>query len=123
MKIPDQLKSIKSIAKGDKDTPDIHYEFDNQITTPTTGRQRQAYVIQGRPGPAAKANHIPTRIDAFQKYFTNDMVNLIFRHTNSKISSMLVTVSEETKNKYPFMRLTSEIEMKALIGLMLYRGL
>ena len=124
MKIPDQPKSIKSISKGNnkEGIPDIHYEFLNQHT-PTIGRQRQADIIHGRPGPAAKANRTPTPIDAFQKYFTIDMVNLIVRHTNSKITSMLSHVSEEMQRKYNFLRVTSEIEMKPLIGLILYRGL
>ena len=76
-----------------------------------------------KPGQAANANRTPTPIDAFQKYFTIDMVNLIVRHTNSKITSMLSHVSEETQRKYNFLQVTSEIEMKALIGLILYRGL
>ena len=56
-------------------------------------------------------------------YLTDEMIDLIVRHTNRKITNLISNASEESLTKHPFIKVTTTLEIRALIGLMLYRGL
>ena len=78
---------MEGIAKGDKNVPDVQYQFTNQPTKNVKGRQRRADILHGKPEPTAKSKNAAIPVDAFYLYFTNDMINMIVKHTNEKIDT------------------------------------
>ena len=74
---------MEGIAKGDKNVPDVQYQFTNQPTKNVKGRQRRADILHGKPEPTAKSKNAATPVDAF--YI--DMINMIVKHTNEKIDT------------------------------------
>ena len=122
MEVPKIPKTIVGIAKGDKNTPDVVYEFTNQQPNVQAGRQRIVDVLHGIPGPLPVAKTAVKQVDAFSMYLTDEMIDLIVRHTNRKITNLISNASEESLTKHPFIKVTTTLEIRALIGLMLYRG-
>ena len=53
------------------------------------------------------------------------MVEMLFTHTNKRIESFLSELAEEVlqSGKYPHLKCTDAIELKAFMGLFYYRGL
>lgn len=123
MQIPKESKTMERIAKGNKNIPDVRYHFTNQPTKNLQGRQRRVDILHGKPGPTAKSKNTATPVDAFYMYFTNDMIDVIIKRTNEKIDTIICSASEETIKKCPFVKKITPLEVRAFIGLMLYRGL
>ena len=61
----------------------------------------------------------------FLLFFTHEMLADVLHHTNKKIDSLLPTLPADFKKyfKYSFVKEVSETELKAFIGIFLYRGL
>ena len=71
MKLPEKLKTIQGIGKGDKNCPDTVYEFSNQKPINNIGRQWQADILAGKQSTAATYKNNPTTIKALYKFFVN----------------------------------------------------
>ena len=109
-------------AKSNANTPKI-----NWTTKPNAnaGRQRACDVIRSAVGTVRYADGINNIDDCFSKFINADMiVEMIVLGSNIKINSYLENHSDKVgHNKYPFLRITDFIEIRALIGLIFFRGL
>ena len=123
MELPEKSKTLEGIAKGDRNNPDVVYKFTNQRPNYLQGRQRIADVLHGTPGPSPQAKTTNKCVDAFSKYITDEIVELVIRHTNGKITYLISNMSAETLRKNPFLKVTIPLEIRAFFGLVLYRGL
>lgn len=123
VELPEKQKTLEGILKGDKNTPDVVYQFTNQQPNYLRGRQRVADILHGTPGPLPVANITNKPVVAFSKYITNEIIDLIVRHTNEKITILVSNASTELLSKNPFLKITTTLEIRAFFGLMLYRGL
>ena len=124
MPLPAKVKKMKGIieSKNKKDT--LTFKFTNQRPTYEQGRTRRADVVKGKPGPMTKAKETNKPIDAFEKFLTPVMIDMILVNTNRKIEKVLALVPEDKIQEYRyFMRTTSTEELRAFFGLMLYRGM
>ena len=62
--------------------------------------------------------------DCFSKFINADMIEMIVLRSNIKINSYLENHSDKVgRHKYPFLRITDSVEIRALIGLIIFRGL
>ena len=90
------------------------------------GRQTSSNMISGRievrRGQAAKAT---TAREAWELFFTNEMMSLIVAKTNAKVVKLKGRLSEEflSDSRNSYVRETSKEEIAALIGLIYIRGL
>ena len=123
MTLPEELKTIQGIAKGYKNCSDTVYEFSNQKPIDNRGRQRQADILVGKPGPTATGKNTLTAIDAFYKFFTNEMIAHILERTNAIIGKILESTPEKLLSRDNFMKETTAIEIRSFIGLLIYKGL
>lgn len=116
--IPEEEITFKSRFKIDRNANnDIIYQWTNQ--PPPIGQPDQSSVIRGPCGkPTPRARNTATALDAFLKFFTNEMVSSVVLYTNEKISKVIAT--PETKS---VIHLVEEREMLAFIGLFIYRGM
>ena len=123
MTLPEELKTIQGIAKGDKNFTDTVNEFSNKKPISSRGCQQRAYILVGKPGPTATGKNTPTAIDAFYKFCTNEMIDLILERTSVKIAKILDNSPEELHSQFNFMKETGAVEICAFIGLLIYKGL
>ena len=121
MTLPEELKAIQGTGKGDKNCPDIVYEFSNQKRTNNRGRQQRADMLVGKPCPTTTDKNTPTAIDAFYKFFTNEMIDLILERTNAKIAKIMDNAPEELLSRDNFMKETTAIEIRVFISLLIYK--
>ena len=123
MELPEEQRTLEGIVKGDRSTPDVVHKFTNQKPNDFGGRQRIADILHGTPGPLPVAKITNEPVDAFKMYMTDEMIGLIVRHTNEKITLLVSNASAELLTKNPFLKITTTSEIHAFFGLMLYRGL
>ena len=123
MTLPEELKPIQEIAKGDENCADIVYEFSNQKPIYNRGRQRRADIQVGKVGPTTTGKNTRTAIDAFYKFFTNEIISLILERTNAKIAKILDKAPTELLSRDNFMKGTFATEIRTFIGLLIYKGL
>ena len=95
-----------------------------------SGRQRQCDII-----PSGKlsillerAKHIETIEDAFDLLFDEEMFSLIESKVNEKIKTRTEALTKQKEHlfessKYPWIKPTNIFELRALIGLLYFRGL
>ena len=106
-------------AKSNANTPKI-----NWTTKPNAnaGRQRACDVIRSAVSTVRYADGINTIDDCFSKFINADMiVEMIVLGSNIKINSYLENHSDKVgHHKYPFLRITDFIEIRALIGLIFF---
>ena len=71
------------------------------------------------------ASKAETEIDHFLKFITHEMLADVLHHTNKKIDSLFAKFPADFNKdfKYSFGKEVSEKELKAFIGLFLFRGL
>ena len=88
------------------------------------GRQRACDVIRSAVSTVRYADGINNIDDSFSKFINADMIEIIVLRSNIKINSYLENHSDKVgHHKYPFLRITDFIEIRALIGLIFSRGL
>ena len=107
--------------KSNANTPKI-----NWTTKPNAnvGRQRACDVIRSAVSTVRYADGINNIDDCFSKFINADMIEMIVLRSNIKINSYLENHSDKVgHHKYPFLRITDFIEIRALIGLIFFRGL
>ena len=94
------------------------------------GRQRACDTVKGRgscmlPNTAAKTAE--THEDIFGLFFDSDIMNIIAEKTNLRIQDTIDSLSAKhnigESDKYSWIKTTDIIELKALFGLMYFRGL
>ena len=96
---------------------------------PETGRQRTCDVIKDRNVGGVKldsaARTVKSILDTFMLFFTVDMFNLVVLHTNKKIDQTIENVAAHRleSDKVTYLYRTTVLEIKALFGLMYFRGL
>ena len=124
--IPVQRKEIEGVVKTDRNQDhDVTYTFVNQPTN-NIGRQNRANIITGRQGVQPKAKGTNTNREAFQLLITPVMISSIAQYTNLKINSPIEKLPEnflEENFRYNFLKITNDLEIHAVIGLILYRGI
>ena len=82
------------------------------------------YVIRSAASAVRYADGINNIDDCFSKFINADMIEMIVLRSNTKINSYLENHSDKVgHHKYPFLRITDFIEIRALIGLIFFRGL
>ena len=107
--------------KSNANTPKI-----NWTTKPSANvRQRACDVIKSAVSTVLYADGINNIDDCFSKFFNADMIEMIALRSNIiKINSYLENHSDKVgHHKYPFLRITDFIEIRALIALIFFRGL
>ena len=107
--------------KSNANTPKI-----NWTTKPNAnaGRQRACDVIRSAVSTVRYADGINNIDDCFSKFINADMIEMIVLRSNIKINSYLENHSDKVgHHKYPFLRITDFIEIRALIGLIFFHGL
>ena len=124
MELPKEAKSFfRKLSSGDKGKKEEIIEFRNQPPTPA-GRQASCQVLHEREGVRGPAKDVRNPRDAFNLFIIPSMVDMIAAATNKVIDKKLRRHRNHLlSDKYPFLHETSQDEIYALIGLMLYRGL
>ena len=87
-------------------------------------RATRENVILGPVGLKRVGRDATTELDHFLLFITNDMISNIVRYTNNKINVLISKLADDFNKdyKYTFVRETDNQEMRAFIGLFLYRG-
>ena len=108
-------------AKGR--TPGVKIKWSNEAPV-ATGRQARSDVITGRVGVRGAAKTAKEPRQAWELFFTHEMLEIIVKKTNARIESLRESCSKEIQNdsRYCHMGETSEQELLAFIGLMYIFG-
>ena len=119
IELPAQEKTIIGIIPSQNKKKNTEVKFTNQPTK-TTGRQSSRDVISNKPGLSAKSNGIENELQAFQLFFTDEILDIIVSHTNKRIDASIGEIPPDTLQnvKYPHLKPVDRI-----IGLMYLRGL
>ena len=81
IELPTQEKTIIGIIPSQNKKKNTEVKFTNQPTK-TQGRQSSKDVISNKPGLSAKSNGIENELQAFQLFFTDEILDIIVSHTN-----------------------------------------
>lgn len=82
------------------------------------GRTPKRNLLIGKPGPKNAAVPVTSPEEAFGLFINNEMVQIITRWTNQKI----ILVREKFNSRQGFAYDTSESELRAFIGILLFLG-
>ena len=77
----------------------------------------------GKPGQTATGRYTRNVIDAFYKFSTNEMIDLILHRTNTKIVKIGDNAPEGLLYRDNFMKETTTTKIGAFIGLLIYNDL
>ena len=82
-------------------------------------------MISNKPGLSAKSNGVENELQAFQLFFTDEILDIIVSHTNKRIDASIGEIPPDTlqNGKYPHLKLVDRIDVLSVIGLMYLRGL
>ena len=82
-------------------------------------------MISNKPGLSAKSNGVEIEIQAFQLFFTDEILDIIVSHTNKRIDASIGEIPPDTlqNGKYPNLKPVDRIDVLSVIGLMHLRGL
>ena len=104
--------------------PSFDITWTNQIQN-QAGRPRACELIQGPVCEVHEsAQHAKKELQCWELYMSEDVLNKITEHTNESIQEALdaLRITQQTSKNTHF-RLTDNVEIKALFGLMYFRGL
>ena len=112
--VPDETDKKKKI--------DLQFK---SVKPAIVGRQKSSDVMRQKPGLSSYSKNVTIPKEAFSLFITTDMLLLILSYTNTRVQETLDKCKEllERCDKYPHVRLVSETELEAFIGLMYFRGL
>ena len=122
--IPETEKKIMGVIKDKNSTKEIHFT-NNPQNVLNVGRVSRHKIINGPVGLKNAASKAKTEVDHFLLFITHEMLADILHQANKKIDSLLAKFPADFNKgfKYSFVKEVSEMELKASIGLFLYRGL
>ena len=122
--IPETEKKIVGVIKDKNSTKEIHFT-NNPQNVLNVGRVSRHNIIRGPVGLKNPASKAKIEIDHFLFFITHEMLAVVLHHTNKKIDSRLAKLPIEFNKdfKYSFVKEDSEVELKAFIVLIFYRGL
>ena len=122
--IPETEKKIIAVIKDKNSTEEIHFT-NNPQNVLNVGRLCRHNIIRGPVGLKNAASKAKTEIDHFLLFITHEKLVNVLHHTNKKIDSLLAKLPADFNKdfKHSIVKEVSEIELKAFIGLLLYRGL
>lgn len=123
----DEVKEYKAVLeKAKRNTPAKEINWTNQKPS-VTGRQRRSDVMRSTPGLIGKAatEALETPLDAFKLFFDDEILAHIVECTNIKITDDIIAaiVAERDTSKGNHIFEIDLIELRAYLGLLLYRGL
>ena len=120
--IPEPEKKMIGVIKDKNSTKQIRFT-NNAQNVLNVDRVSRHNIIRGLVGLKNAASKVKTEIDDL--FVTNEMLADVLHHTNKKIDSLLAKLPADFNKgfKYSFVKEVSEMELKAFIGLLLYRGL
>jgi len=89
------------------------------------GTPPASQVIRNKPGVAPEVPDINCPEEAFEYYFTEEAFGKLVHLTNPRIQETVdaMNIPEEQMHRYTYIGETTVSEMRALIGLIYYRGL
>ena len=121
---PETEKKITGVIKDRNSTEEIHFT-NNPQSFLNFGRVSRHKIIRSPVGLKNVASKAKIEIDHFLLFNTHEMLADVLHHTNKKIDSQIAKHPPDFNKdfKYSFMKEVSEMELKAFIGLFLYRGL
>ena len=121
--IPETEKKIIGVIKEKNSTKEIHFTNNPQNVLNVGHASR--HIIRGPLGLKNAASKAKAEIDHFLLFITHEILADVLHHTNKKIDSLLAKLPADFNKdvKYSFVKEVSEMELKAFIGLFLYRGL
>ena len=122
--IPETEKKIIGVIKDKNSTEEIHFTNNPQHVL-NVGRVSRPNIIRGPVGLKNAASKAKTQIDHFFLFITHEMLADNIHHTNKSIDSLIAKLAADFNEdfEYSFVKEVSEMELKAFIGLFLYRGL
>jgi hypothetical protein len=85
-------------------------------------RRLQQNIVREHAGPTGKAKEAKSIEEIFSLFVTNDMVDMIVKYTNQEGQRLTATWNENHPDQQKAFLDTNNIEIKAVIGLMLLRG-
>ena len=106
--------------------PDLRVDWTNRTNQAAAGRRpRRDVILENCLERRGIAKNAKTHLEAWELFMNHDMIQKIVAATNRNIAVVLQIVPAYIKlsNKYTHFHLTDAIEIRALIGLMYYRGL
>ena len=95
IELPTQEKTIIGIMPSQNKKKNTEVKFKNQPTK-TAGRQSSRDVISNKPGLSAKSNGIENEVQAFQLFFTDEILDIIVSHTNKQIDASIGEIPPDT---------------------------
>ena len=109
---------------GPKSNPNTEKIYWTSEPNTTVGRQRACDVI-GPNSTVRYAADIKNINDCFSKLINEEMVDLVVSCTNARLENIIAQHIDKIENnsRYGWIRLTDATEIKALFGLMYFRGL
>ena len=121
--IQETQKKIIGVRNDKSSTKEIHFT-NNPQNVLNVGCVSRHNIVRGPVGLKNAASKAKTETDHFPLFITHEMLADVLHHTNKKIESLLAKLLDFNKGfKYSFVKEVSEMELKAFIGLFLYRGL
>lgn len=89
-----------------------------------SGRQRQCDIIKEPLGLRGIAKNCKTELECLKLFITEEMIDVIVENTNIVIADIVQTQKKFVKSlKYPFLKLTTQEDISALLELIYYWGL
>ena len=122
--IPEIEKKIIGVIKDKNSTEEIQFT-NNPQNILNVGRVSRHNIIRGIVGLKNAASKVKTEIDHFLLFIAHEMSADVLHNTTKKIDSLISKLPAYFNKdfKYSFEKEVSEMELKAFIGLFLYRGL
>ena len=108
--------------KSKADTKNIYWTSEENTNV---GRQRSCVVIRSAVSIVRYADDIHTITDCFHKFIDEQMIELVVSCTNIRLESIIIQHLDTIKNnsRYSFLHETDSTEIRALFGLVYFRGL
>lgn len=96
----------------------------NTVRDANLHRRGAENIMNKQPGPRGAAKYVKTPIEAFQLFFSDDMINNIVLYTNAVIEPVIERFSDvfENSDKYPHFRVVDYIDIRAYLGTLYLRA-
>ena len=95
----------------------------DQCKINSVGRQPRSSILLENPGPRANARSAMNRLQSWQLFFSQDMMDIIVEYTNKRIENARLAFRNVSSSTLTFTKNTNHIEIYAFIGLLYVRGL
>ena len=130
IELPEERKRItgylpsKHSNQKKKKSDKIEIHFSNHPPQ-NVGRQGSQNVIKNKPDVHGNARNAATERQAFEVFFTEEMMGNVVTFTNKKIEKTLEQIENDEfdASKNPHVKPVDSIDLYAVVGLMYFRGL